>query len=67
MTKLAVPVDEAAVMAGVGRTRLYAAISARELTAKKYGRRTIIAVDDLERWIKGLPAFSPKEPRQAAA
>lgn len=60
MTKLAVPVEEAAVMAGVGRTRLYAAISAGELTAKKFGRRTIVEVTALERWIGSLPCVAPR-------
>ena len=48
---LALPIDDAAVAAGVTRTRIYEAISKRELTARKPGRATIIEVPELRRWI----------------
>ena len=52
---LALPIDDAAVAAGVTRTRIYEAISKQELTARKPGRGTIIEVPELRRWIQSLP------------
>ena len=53
---LALPVDAAAVAAGVTRTRLYDAIARNELTARKPGKQTIIEIDELRRWIRSLPS-----------
>lgn len=52
---LALPIDDAAVAAGVTRTRIYEAIARQELTARKPGRGTIIEVPELRRWIQSLP------------
>jgi len=46
---------EASVVAGIGRTKLYEAIADRQLTARKYGSRTIILRDDLLRFLASLP------------
>jgi hypothetical protein len=51
---LALPIDDAAVAAGVSRTRIYEAIARQELTARKPGRGTIIEVPELRRWIQSL-------------
>jgi Helix-turn-helix domain len=50
-------VPEAAHVSGIGPTRLYEAIGAGELTARKYGKRTIILRDDLRRFLVSLPAI----------
>lgn len=50
---------EAARLAGCGRTTLYAAIAAGQLTARKLGRRTLIRRDDLMAWLDSLPTIAP--------
>jgi hypothetical protein len=48
--------DEAAVAAGVSRTRIFEAIREGALTARKTGKATIVETDELARWIRSLPA-----------
>jgi excisionase family DNA binding protein len=48
---LAVSVERAAMMAGVGRTTLYAALSSGSLPSLKIGKRRLIKVQALETWI----------------
>jgi len=49
-------VPQACELAGVGRTRLYAAIAAGDLIARKFGKRRIILRSDLRRFLENLPA-----------
>jgi excisionase family DNA binding protein len=58
--KLALSVEEAAKVSGVGRTMLFAEIRKGRITARKVGRRTIIMVDDLDAWLKALPKRTDK-------
>ena len=53
--KMAFSVDEAAMRAGRGRDKLYAAIREGNLVARKFGRRTLITADALQRFLDGLP------------
>lgn len=48
---LAVAPAEAARLAGIGRTRLYAAIANGDLPSLKLGARRLIKVADLEAWL----------------
>jgi hypothetical protein len=48
-------IAELAELSGVGRTLLFVAIKSGLLKAKKWGRRTIILVDDAEEFFKNLP------------
>jgi hypothetical protein len=41
----------------IGRTKVYAEISAGRLKARKAGTRTIIGDDDAEEWWRSLPAI----------
>lgn len=41
--------------AGIGRTAVYAELKAGRLTARKFGRRTIIPVSEAEKWLESLP------------
>ena len=52
---IAVSVSEAARMAGLGRTSLYAAISSGALKTRHYGRRTLIEVDSIRQFLASLP------------
>lgn len=48
---LAVAPAEAARLAGIGRTRLYEAITNGELPTLKLGSRRLIKLVDLEAWL----------------
>ena len=54
--KLGLTIAEAAFAAGIGRSRLYEAIAAGQLTARKFGARTVILRSDLDRFLDALPA-----------
>jgi len=41
----------------LGRTAVYQQIKSGRLRARKCGKRTIIADDDGEEWLRSLPAF----------
>lgn len=46
---------EACNIAGLGRTKLYEAITAGKLKARKFGKRTIILRADLQEFLAALP------------
>ena len=50
----ALSVGEAAARAGVSRTFLYGRISSGELPTVKAGKRRLVRVEALRRWLKGL-------------
>lgn len=52
---LAYSPKQAAQTIGIGLTALYLEISAGRIKMKKYGRRTLIAADDLKAWLAALP------------
>ena len=58
MTKLSVTIPEAAEMIGIGRSSLYTLFKEKKLTPRKSGKRTLILVDDLKRYVENLPAAS---------
>jgi excisionase family DNA binding protein len=60
--KLAYSVDETAVRAGVGRDKIYSAIREGHLAARKLGRRTLILQDDLDKFLRALPALELEQP-----
>lgn len=59
--RLAYSVDEAARVAGIGRTKMFAEIRQRKITAKKVGRRTVISVADLNAWLNSLPSIQENQ------
>lgn len=42
---------------GVGRTKAYEELKSGRLRGRKIGRRTVIAEDDAEGWLRHLPAM----------
>jgi excisionase family DNA binding protein len=50
----AVSVAEAAARAGVSRTFLYEAISSGDLPSVKLGKRRLVRLEALRRWLKDL-------------
>ena len=46
---------EASIVSGIGRTKLYEAITSGNLTARKCGTRTIVLRDELMRFLASLP------------
>ncbi len=57
MPKLAYTIDEAGDAGAGGRTKIYEAIKAGELKARKRGKRTIILAADLAQYLESLPDF----------
>jgi excisionase family DNA binding protein len=55
LPRLAFTPDEAAESTGFSRTRIFQAIRAEELTARKDGKATVIETDELLRWLRSLP------------
>ena len=53
--RMALSVSEVAAEIGVGRDQVYAAIREGRLDARKWGRRTVVTYDALERFLSGLP------------
>jgi len=53
--RMALSIAEAAVEAGVARDKVYEAIREDRLEARKWGRRTLITYDALQRFLNGLP------------
>ena len=54
MTRLLHPVPDAALVLGIGRSTLYTLIAQGKIRAVKIGRRTLIAQDELERYVHEL-------------
>lgn len=52
---LAVNVDQAAKMIGCSRSKIYQAVANGELSIRKQGRKTIILMSELQRYLEALP------------
>ncbi|MBL8579540.1 MAG: helix-turn-helix domain-containing protein [Mesorhizobium sp.] len=52
---VAYDIDGAVAASGIGRTKLYSYIKAKQLKARKAGRRTVILAADLEAFLSALP------------
>ncbi|MCR9061807.1 MAG: helix-turn-helix domain-containing protein [Rhodobacteraceae bacterium] len=59
--RLAVSPAEAARMAGIGRTTLYAALGSGDLRSFKIGKRRLISVDALKQWLSAAESASSGE------
>jgi hypothetical protein len=52
---VAIPIERVPEVVGLTRTRIFAAVANKELTARKAGRATIIELPELRRWLRSLP------------
>jgi excisionase family DNA binding protein len=57
-TPITMTVRQAVKTTGISRTRIYAALRAGDLSARKIGKRTLIAYADLESFLARLPKWS---------
>jgi excisionase family DNA binding protein len=55
----AISLREFARCYGVGLTTAYEEIRAGRLKKVKIGKRSLILVDEAERWLKSLPVYEP--------
>ena len=55
VSREALSIAEGCAMANMGRTKIYNAIKGGKLTARKFGKRTLILKDDLRRFLESLP------------
>jgi excisionase family DNA binding protein len=51
-------ISEACAFAGIGRTKIYQAISEGSLKARKCGKRTLILRDELRQFLASLPGVA---------
>lgn len=49
--RLAVSPSEAALMTGIGRTKLYELLNQKEIPSFTLGRRRLILIEDLRAWL----------------
>lgn len=55
--QLSLSIEEVCAATGIGRTKIYSAISSGALSAKKYGKRTIILKQDLVSFLANLETY----------
>jgi excisionase family DNA binding protein len=60
LTKVAYSVKEAAVVLGVGNTKLWEEINAGHLRARRLGARVLIPAAEIEAWLAALPEHKPR-------
>jgi len=56
----AMTIDQFRGRYGLGRTTTYEEIKSGRLRARKCGKRTLIAEDDAEDWLRSLPIVTPQ-------
>ncbi|MGI6854348.1 helix-turn-helix domain-containing protein [Mesorhizobium sp. 1B3] len=55
-TPIAVGIPEAAAMIGIGRSSLYVLFREKKITPRKSGKRSLVLVEDLRRYVESLPS-----------
>jgi excisionase family DNA binding protein len=61
---IAVAINEAVRLCGIGRSSIYEAVRRGDLPIRKSGRRTLLLMEDLRQWLAGLPAPRGSEVRR---
>lgn len=54
---ISVTIPDAVKLSGMSRTALYDALKRKDISAKKAGRRTLIAFADLQAYLASLPSY----------
>jgi len=62
VTKIALSIDEAAESSGFSRSTLYEALAKGELRGSRRGRKVVILVEELRRWLVAMTANAEPEP-----
>lgn len=57
---IAIDIPSAAKAAGICRAQLYVELRSGRLKARKCGRRTLIEIDEIKRWLRSLPTAYPE-------
>jgi excisionase family DNA binding protein len=65
MQPLLVSITESCRLLGVGRTKLYELIASGELRIREIGRKSLIAMSDLQRWAEQVPTLEIRGKSQA--
>lgn len=66
LEKPAFSIDELAKAGPLGRSKLYEAIKAGDLIARKAGRRTVVLKADYDRFLNSLPVANARQSGRAA-
>lgn len=62
---IALSIEQAQEICGLGRTKLYELLKSGELPARKLGKRTLILRSDLEAFLSSLKSYPAKENTQS--
>lgn len=54
MTPITVPIREASQLSGLSRASIYRLFEQKKLTPRKFGRKTLIQVSELESFLSSL-------------
>lgn len=55
MNKISVTIPEAVEMSGLSRSSLYGLFKSGQIRPRKHGKRTLVMVEDLKRYLENLP------------
>jgi hypothetical protein len=55
LPRIAVTPDEAAIVTGRTRTRIFEALKNGEIAGRKDGKAVVIEISELERWVRSFP------------
>jgi excisionase family DNA binding protein len=55
--RLSLSIEEVVEFTGIGKTKIYEAINSGQLQAKKFGKKTIILMPDLESFLNSLSNY----------
>lgn len=56
---VAVTVEQALQLMGISRSQFYRELAAGRINARKVGKRTIVPMDEIRRWVENLPTYTP--------
>jgi excisionase family DNA binding protein len=55
LPRIAVTPDEAAIVTGRTRTRIFEALKNGEIAGRKDGKAVVIEISELKRWVRSFP------------